>query len=395
MASKIQTAWDINLRTDPLIITDLHKNTLEALQRTVDYDPCQTKAFHIFTDGGGMTASCTRAKWSFCVVAEHWDGRFSFVEFIYDTVITLQDISESTLAHYIGAAQHQALDAEASAVIWALSWAAQNVPRRPVCIYIDNLLTLNAAAGASQLVQRPYLAAILRGLAHFLNRTHGVHFFHVRGHIGHPWNEFSDRAVNFARSEVGHATMDWPLHQYTTSTMAWDWLWLTPASTVEMSQYLPFKDGQLFVQYELPYATPCDTSIFKHTADDNEQSTTYAQRTFAFLNVTSLIDNDASHPHSRMPLLLQSGRLSHLLEQIKQRSISVFGACATRLPEDAQRNHGSFHIIQSSADKGNLGCMLAFDLETPITTSGSDSKYYDTKHFTPLHSESRILYVRC
>ena len=62
----------------------------------------------------------------------------------------------------------------------------------PNQIYTDSETTMGYARAEHKVTVHNELVKRLQGIAELLDKREGFEAFHVKGHIGHPWNELGD-----------------------------------------------------------------------------------------------------------------------------------------------------------------------------------------------------------
>ena len=138
-----------------------------------------------------------------------------------------------------GAQHHSALEAERSALFWALAWALAHADGR-TRVWTDSLAVVGQTSGQWGGSASSLLAKSCRALAHAVEASRDVCFSafrHVRAHKGDPFNELVDVLAK------GHWIADTHIPAPYCSLHAWvhdgsiEWMWLLCEATRNPGQW--------------------------------------------------------------------------------------------------------------------------------------------------------------
>ena len=181
------------------IISEMHPNTIAALDiARQEPHTGRISRLHIYLDGSCKKIGAQHmAAWAMVVIAETTQGQkcsYWPVGYANGPLVTTP-ISD----FFLGANDVNALEAEISAMqwalIWPLAWEGHEIP--PVVIHGDNLMTIEATLAHwriptknSQELHTPKLCRYL--LQRLRQSKKDITMKHQKGHIGMPWNELAD-----------------------------------------------------------------------------------------------------------------------------------------------------------------------------------------------------------
>ena len=368
----------------------LHAATQQAFQSFVPYDignSAGISSIAVFTDGSfghGFSS------WAFVVIAESPAGPFLLAWARGKVCLQGQE-------GFIGAPEHSALSAERSAVFWAVAWLIGVNPAIPYTLHCDCVVAAFQANGKFGASTQSAFAAACRSLVQVLEARgsfSATSILHVRGHQGHPYNEFADTLAG--DSHIG----DTPFPDQYSSLCRWasdgvlPWLWLSVAAWHHPDNW-PIARGHQFVDaHGNCTLTPEGLS---HQDFFGSQLTTESQKgrdptrfriegLLLTVNVQSLCEDEGSQLANRVP---------YIREQLEWIGCAVAGFQETRAKATSTIVSQSHVRFLSSCDShGCLGVELWFSKTVPFGWVGSMPLRFLAEDFRVLHWTPRILFVR-
>ena len=199
----------------------VHPFTQMALSMLVDTNLDSAKSYSVFVDGSGGNGREDKPAWGMTVIANNVDGAFSCMGVLGDA---LTDEGTEVAVHYTSEQQRHLTEnlwpdghwgpmtsniAENVGMVWAMLWAVQQSPRKPVSIHSDSLITTKCVEAQRFAKALAPAAELLRDVARVADTHLDVAFGHVAAHAGHPWNECADTVAKLASKNL--ITMPRPL----------------------------------------------------------------------------------------------------------------------------------------------------------------------------------------
>ena len=154
----------------------------------------------LFSDGGLNDGTVT---WGFVVIATTVRGCFLRIGHCCGCVPFSPDDSHN--GHFLGALEPTSFSAELSGIAWSLRWCMQQFIKVPCSIYCDNESAVGCVAGRYAAGSDTRLVSLCATLVSIVRTHKGISIHHIKGHAGHPWNEYADSintALMFGQIEV-------------------------------------------------------------------------------------------------------------------------------------------------------------------------------------------------
>ena len=168
---------------------------------------------HVFLDGSSfiMNRQATEkapAAWAIIVILECavQDNDYPF-RFLCAKSHPLEPCQGHIKSNqYVGELLYDSLTAEATAMIWALSWNIQSTFTCHTCFYYDNMTVGPFTEGVAQWKcewEYQVLKRNISTLRHFMQSMgRSFSFSHLKAHVGHPWSEAVDNLAKAVAKQV-------------------------------------------------------------------------------------------------------------------------------------------------------------------------------------------------
>ena len=340
-------------------IPKLHPNTRAALWLQPPSPPPQhMKAIHIFLDGSyNVLQGIETSAWAYTVVVE---TDVLNCKAFHTAGFASAPISTSKLSSFnIGETKHSSLQAESSALFWALlwisSWDAKSLP--PCHIIGDNLSVIQAAAADWKTPQMKGEELQSAKAARFLMQrleTLGAHIElqHTHSHQGQPYNEAADA--------IAKATC--------TPFQGWDDRRTRLASQIARHPMLAFAWwSKQATNAALPPAWQFDEETLSYwpskighqeMRDPPNPIWTNVAITCGTINVFSGLDKDQHFYHRR----------EAIAKQLHEAKWHCIGIQESRSRQSMAKTNALFHMLVSPAtDRGQYGTELWISKWHPIS----------------------------
>ena len=389
----LEVPWASDLR-HTLEGLDLHPFTLIALDICPSRPLTDLKAVHVYTDGSFFDSKITagvfhpaNATWSFVVLGEHPDGTFAYIGYLAGDVITESDSRWETSG--IGASRHDPLTAERCALYWAIAWGHHLASTHPTShpapafhLHFDCLAAGWEASGTHgpTIDSMSILAIATRSLAIRLETKLDVHYHHVHGHCGQPWNEFADAAARSrAKQKIDDLT---PAHFLSPLRTNVDFLTWSTSVTAAPSGFDSSQDTQTLWLRGFDAGLPTSFKWTPFAANPQEPPKTCAFKGLvASYNVMSL---------------KKKGTLELLRLQCSRKGLHIIGLQETRDRTSQFWSQGSYFRFTSAADaQGQGGLQLWISRDTPFLFVQGAPLHLTPKAFTVVVATPRLLRVHC
>ena len=338
------------------------------------------RTLHVFTDGSAIAAGPQQRLGSAFTV---WHGRADF------------EFMQGCYSHSLGCIHDHGNDgpfiAECHALRLALCWIFTQPNHVPAVVHFDSFRAGRAAAGEWNLSGASGYARkvcrSLRALALLVAETHEVDFQHVKAHAGCVPNIVADA---FAKATAyGRCGMQLPmavLSLLEASDVEWAWL------SLRSDPGFPAVDavlGRKVLSPSPPSLNELAAGVQDvGTASVRPLTSSLVQMRCVSYNVQSALDGKSKHKDGQQ---LCGARLQLMFESFDQRHMDFIGLQETRLKGDARRTTARYSCVQSSAVQGQLGVALWIARRW----RGAGGQPVAATHLTVLHSDPRLLLVRC
>ena len=368
----------------------LHAATQQAFQSFVPYDVgynAGISSIAVFTDGSfgnGLSS------WAFVAIAESPPGSFLLAWARGKVCLQGQD-------GFIGASEHSALSAERSAVFWAIAWLLGVDPAIPYTLHCDCVVAAFQANGKFGASTQSAFANACRSLVQALEARgsfSATSILHVRGHQGHPYNEFADTLAGESHLE------DTPFPAQYSSLRRWasdgilSWLWLTVAAWHHPDNW-PLAKGHQFVDAHGNCTLTPDglspqdffgSQLNSESKQERDPTRFQIDGLFLTVNVQSLCEDEGSQLPNRVP---------YIREQLEWIGCAVAGFQETRAKATSTIvSHSHVRFLSSCDSHGCLGVELWFSKTVPLGWVGSTPLRFLPEDFRVLHWTPRTLFVR-
>ena len=388
VAAFLSCVWEL-----PHYIPDgvkLHTATQQAFQSFVPYDVgyhAGISSIAVFTDGSFGSGS---SSWAFVAIAESPAGSF-LLAWARGKVRMLGQEG------FIGASEHSALSAERSAVFWAVAWLLGVNPVIPYTLHCDCVVAAFQASGKFGASAQSAFATACRSLVQVLE-TRGsfssTSICHVRGHQGHPYNEFADTLAG--DPHLG----DTPFPAQYSSLCRWasegilPWLWLSVAAwhcpdnwpTARGHQFVDVHGNDTLTPEGLSPQDFFGPQLTSESQQARDPTRFRIEGLLLTVNVQSLCEDDGSSLPNRVP---------YIREQLEWIGCAVAGFQETRAKTTSTIVSQSHVRFLSSCDShGCLGVELWFSKTVPFGWVGSVPLRFLAEDFRVLHWTPRTLFVR-
>ena len=331
---------------------------------------------HIYTDGSQSLAG---AGWGFVAFCWSPTGGWSRQGFA----------GASSIGGHFNQSHHDSCEAEACAIVGALTWALRLPDFIPVHVGYDCEGAAQSTIGQWALpLQKDGTFRFCHVLARSLYLLHGargrrVSFHHIHSHTGCVWNDIAD-AIAGQAAVRRLPDIAWPeavREQYSQRLVRW-W-WMLPASPIDSGlpavSDLIARTADKEVQISLP--SPARACRSRSVA------TTIALRCATFNVCTFATDAKDKGPGLYVPSIQ-----SLLQSQCHAQGLDVVGLQETRLPSSCRHVSEHYLVFNAACVDGAFGCSLWLAREQ--TTGNPDHSPLQLSQCTVLVSEPRMLFVR-
>ena len=363
----------------------LHQATVRAL--ATDNCPAVSDSIRteIYTDGsfnGRISA------WAFAVVDLTPSHR------------TLKGWCRGTVASqgepaYIGAQGHSALEAERTALFWALTWALAHADGR-TRVWTDSLAVVGQTSGKWGGTAPSLLARACRAIAHAAEAARDVCFSafqHVRAHQGDPFNELVDVLAK------GHWIPDTPIPAPYSSLPDWvrngsiEWMWLICEATRNPDQW-PALQGSTLVD-TLSELKP--TQLAPDRALGLRSSVTGTDTNLAdklSLKISLVSANVQTLEEDKTKGLV--GRVPYVREQLEWVGVCITGLQETRAKTtETIVSATHFRFTSAANSQGCLGVELWVSRTVPFAYQHGRPLFFSVEDFRVLSWSPRHLFAKC
>ena len=331
---------------------------------------------HIYTDGSEKDG---KSAWAVVCILELRTG-FAILGHLSDKVA----ISSSSPS-FVGSSSHSSLDGEISALIWGYTLASNLPEGLPVVVHCDCTSAI-ASVSRPSINERFHQVATILWVTSQLAAVHrGIEIMHVKGHSGHPWNEYADRAASqVLTSPTGLHCCSHPLSKV-ASLHPHRLRWACDLVCLRMSgQEYPCMVGNTWyigpsALRSLPYLDHA-TSSWRSACPCGEALLSVGQA-----NVLTL------HPPHPGPIAT-SPRMEFLDDAFNNAGLHVVCVQEARTRGPSMRMQKYFMAFTSgSAANGTLGCEVWISKAFP--QPGGISKHVDSSSVVVCHTSPRMLLV--
>lgn len=364
----------------------------DLLQRSKVLRHTDIDQIHIYTDGSYSSKDqiAAGAFVIFGTVGHH--ERRSFLGWKGGTIIT-----DSNSPHFTAAREHSALEAEASALVWAHIWMLQSGLCLPFNFYFDSCAAGNAASGIWSCNPCWPQGGRLRELVQFscgLRGSDQLRYEHVKAHSNQPCNEIADSIAKFSAQLVGSQDFEglpaWrSFFDVGDTRLSWGWWFIKSA---KKGSGLPAIGSEVQVwtttdRHHLPTTKIRD--LVNQETDVEKRSDMWLS--LATLNVQTLSEYSPDEVPGG-----EHWRAALLREQVEARGVQVAGLQETRARDKLLIATSNFIRIIGGNPEGNghHGCELWLSSTTPLGKLDDKVAMFGRDTVTVLCAEARLLVVR-
>ena len=383
----LQSAWDLEDSIPSRV--RLHPATAQALKGHIvpgTHLGCPASTA-IYTDGSfnGHTSA-----WAFCVI-DHWpEGR------------RLRGWSRGQVklrgeALHIGATSHSAIDAERSALFWAVSWAL-SAEAGPLTIWTDSQVASSQTSGKWGSSEPSILVRACRAIAQAAEFARYVCYHayeHIRAHAGDPYNELVDVLAK------GHFLWDSVIPPPKRLLADWvansniDWLWLVCGAVRNPSAW-PTLQGNCLVdtqsrRHDMPEPDPAFLGITSAAASCRSGNS--RPGSFQMTLVAATINVQTLGEDANKGVV---GRVPYIRAQLEAANICLAGLQETRAKLTESLVSATHYRFTSAADsKGCLGVELWVSKNLPFGYQADKPLFFSAEDFRVLSWSPRHLFAKC
>ena len=292
--------------------------------------------------------------------------------------------------------------AEATAILLALSWILQMTTLHQSStiwfeIAFDCMHTAQIAQGCQAAKSNCDLHITIRALVQWIESRIGrvLHWRHIPGHCGDPWNEAADTICRTA-AQTGRFTtsLDVIYNVCTFDTQDFfsiQWLWLIEKS-LQGDCDAPVLHGHWW-RFDVSAPLSCSPAASLHPAVrrrrevDNSPTADATTLRVATANVLTLF------PAQQHASGFLGARAEDLAAQFHSAGLHFVGLQETRAKVSGHTTLGHFHVLSSAATSRGQGGIQLWVNRAISTSQGSICMTEHDLHI--LHATSRRLLVRC
>ena len=302
-------------------------------------------------------------------------------------------ITDELDPHYSGALSISAMEAEASALLWAHAWLVQSCIMLPTTFYFDSVLAGFTADGHFNCSPQWHQGQKLRELAQFVNTLRKFTptcYEHVKAHSGQPCNEIADSLARLCSNLSIHGIQKAP---------KWNDLFLRGEEALSWACWMIRSAME-------PDAFPTATSqghswTFKQQVGmegiENLEHRSWTETSEIQLKVVAATYNvrTLAERHDHGTDDGEHWRAALLREQFEARGLHAIGLQETRANQKVTLVSQIFiRFISGNVDRsGHLGCELWLSTVSPLGYHKNVPIYFQKGQCTVLHSDERILAV--
>ena len=283
---------------------------------------------------------------------------------------------------YVGELLYDSLTAEATAMIWALSWSIQSTFTCHTCFHYDNMTVGPFTEGVAQWKcewEYQVLKRNISTLRHFMQSMgRSFSFSHLKAHVGHPWSEAVDNLAKAVAKQVVLPPNAVNIVSKALNSPASSFAWLLnsdPKQTPAIAALrATFKAEGPFPQQVQPDVT------WKHDTAAVRQELATVRIGFASANVLTL---DGGKQSQQQKGLMQLGRIANLQAQFCASNCTIIGLQECRTSGAITRHSATHLVFQSGADvSGVRGCELWLSRIRPYAVAKKKEFHFEQKHVT-------------
>ena len=294
-------------------------------------------------------------------------------------------------AVWLGATQHGALEAEETALCFALLWTVLKKDRPQATMRVDCISAMHRTTGCWQHPEGDRLASTGRSLAH-LAETIGLwrscDVYHVKSHQGNAWNELADVLAKYCTDSGADWTLGVDLGSLTRGNVFQD-MWLVVEAWKDPSMWPQQQDGFLVDTGVRCPGDIEDPGMFIRQPDCGPvakcQSGKWSMLRVFSLNVQTLESTVDPHEGSDFP-----GRVQYLREQFSRCGAHIVGIQEARSCRTECVLSGSFiRLCSGKHSQGHLGVEGWFATRQSVGQCG-----FVASELTVTYWDPRILCVK-
>ena len=334
-------------------------------------DSCKDRpleALQLYVDGSFIGApSDVKAGWSIVAVGRQdsvwgWAGHLS---------TSCSPTGDHTT---LGVAVTSAFEAELAGLVYAL--AVCHAFACPTVIFYDCLSAGQIVAAEATSASPTALSEAALAIHHLLWLQHRLPAFgHIKSHEGHPLNELVDSVAKLAAKMPGPSPVPSELH-WASEEKALPWLWA--AAGIHHSVPRPDVTGKLYDSAPCHKTTrPALSDVLPSVKPDPVEDLQLKLRAATYNAMTA-----ASQ--------VQRESFAH---QFRNGGLHVVGIQETRVAENGRKRIGAYHVLSSSATKGEGGCQVWFATNLQVGRGPSGPVYWEPSSLSILVAEPQLMLV--
>ena len=334
-------------------------------------DSCKDRpleALQLYVDGSFIGApSDVKAGWSIVAVGRQ-DGVWGWAGHLSTSCSPTGD--HTTL----GVAVTSAFEAELAGLVYAL--AVCHAFACPTVIFYDCLSAGQIVAAEATSASPTALSEAALAIHHLLWLQHRLPAFgHIKSHEGHPLNELVDSVAKLAAKMPGLSPVPSELH-WASEEKALPWLWA--AAGIHHSVPRPDVTGKLYDSAPCHKTTrPALSDVLPSVKPDPVEDLQLKLRAATYNAMTA-----ASQ--------VQRESFAH---QFRNGGLHVVGIQETRVAENGRKRIGAYHVLSSSATKGEGGCQVWFATNLQVGRGPSGPVYWEPSSLSILVAEPQLMLV--
>ncbi|CAE8619154.1 unnamed protein product [Polarella glacialis] len=406
-------------------LVDVHDNTVAALSLVCSPLPIRSTLQHVYVyvDGTGQAGIVggegvegrAKSAWAFAVLEEHAMGYMNLDQSLrYETCYKFKGfaaghvVTDPLHPHWIGATNHLAGQAEASAQVWAIQWClGMQYPKHVVLhLCFDCMHVGKCASGAGGWSDVSDMPRLLRACGQLLQQVCSVIWEHVFSHRGQPWNELVDVVAN----NVCLQGREWGVRSPLIASVyqckgvaSMEWLWFVFAARHKVPD-LPqvMRNGNLQVTYHHSNCNFDNNPMWRIERKAKHKAVVAAKNRksqraeiclkFGSANVFTLGPAVALDTCNKTTSYA-TARSSHLQGLMEQQQYDLVGIQESRTRADGTWTSGAFLVIASASNKGHGGCELWINVNKAYAKEGSKDVSWKATDFVVIHDDPQRLLV--
>ena len=336
------------------------------------------KTIHIYTDGSARGGS---VGWGFLILLENIVSDYYLLGATGGQVI-----ADGSDERWCGELAPDSYTAEITAIVWALAWCVAEAGSTPVHFHIDNISAKDAAAGKVTAKAATKLTSWAYAMTTIVSAKSPVHWFHVKGHSGHPWNEYAD-VLALAGASWTDDPRKFPLAGLARQEPHLRQLQIEYAIGAYDNAGMPvIVDGTFSVEPSDPPRLPPAPKEATLPRQLPRQKKNLVPLKVATMNVTTLHPDDVrKFGYAAAPRGLK------LRRDLVEAGVVIAGIQEARTAGPQICSTDDFWIVSSGAVRGQLGCEIWVAKEVPSNTKKTHG--VPRKALTIVEAAARFLWI--